>query len=290
MMEQLWHKFSNLFFLAAILCPAHSWADVRVIVPPEPVTEGAFFLAQVQGDPGTTLLGVETDFNGRTIPFFADGTGYSALIGVAVDTKAGEAALNLVVKTDKGILKKTAKVIVKAGQFPSEILTVAPRKVQPLKKDLPRIQRETVLINKAYSESDAKKYWDPPTIMPIENPVTSIFGSKRVYNGVKQSAHYGTDLRAPVGSPIKAPLSGRVALAMNLFFTGNTIILDHGYGFFTIYGHMSKLHVKAGAHIQKGEIMGLSGATGRVSGPHLHWGVNLHGVKIDPMALVVGLR
>jgi murein DD-endopeptidase MepM/ murein hydrolase activator NlpD len=263
--------------------------DFKVQLPTETLVEGGFFQVLVTTE--VPVRTVSAKFMGRDISFYPiDKKNYGALVGVDVDYKTGENAFEITVEGNEGRATQTTTLNVVAGEFPSETLSVQPRKVQPLKKDLPRIKREMELVRAAYASSASKRYWDPPLVIPVEDVVTSIFGSKRVYNGIKQSAHYGTDIRAKVGTPIKAPISGRVAMAKNLFYTGNTVILDHGFGFFTVYAHMSKMQVKMGQEIKKGQKIGLSGATGRVSGPHLHWGAQLHGVKIDPMRLVENLK
>lgn len=263
--------------------------DFKVQLPSEPLVEGGFFQALVTTE--VPVRQVSGKFMGRDIQFYpVDEKVYGALVGVDVDYKIGENAFEITVEGNEGRTTQTSMLNVLVGDFPSETLSVQPRKIKPLKKDLPRIRREMKLVREIYSSSATKKYWDPPLVIPVKDTVTSIFGSKRVYNGIKQSAHYGTDIRAKVGTAIKSPIAGKVALAKNLFYTGNTVIIDHGYGFFTVYGHMSKIRVKKGQEIKKGQKLGLSGATGRVSGPHLHWGAQLHGVKIDPMRLAENLK
>ena len=152
------------------------------------------------------------------------------------------------------------------------------------------IAKDRALLGKVYAAKTNNVYWDPPLVMPIQSDITSVYGSSRVYNGKKQNIHLGTDLRAKVGTPIRAPIKGKVVVARKLFYTGNTVIIDHGYGLFSVYGHLAKLKIKEGKIITKGQLMGLSGATGRVTGPHLHWGFQLHGVKVDPMVLVQSLQ
>jgi murein DD-endopeptidase MepM/ murein hydrolase activator NlpD len=266
--------------------------EIEVSTSTDKVTEGRFFSATVKPKGDQKLDTVSGRFMGRDLVFYPDKDGaYSALVGVEVDYKIGANTLDVRAKSADGAeVLQTKSIEVTAGSFPSETLKVQPRKVAPLKKDLPRIKRERTIIGRAYAASQKRRYWDPPLVMPIQSEITSIYGSKRVYNGIKQSAHYGTDLRAKVGTPILAPLAGRVALAMDLFFTGWTVVLDHGYGFFTIYAHMSKINVKPGTDVKKSEVLGLSGATGRVSGPHLHWGAQLHGIKVDPMSMMEDLK
>lgn len=260
----------------------------NVTVPHQPIAEGAIFSISVHSS--EVIDSIEGSFQKQKLEFFLDSPGnWIAIAGVEVDSKSGNVPMRIVAHTKKGKVERSIEIAVIEGTFPSEVLKVPPRKVAPLAADLPKIKRDQALLAHVYVAGIKKKMWDLPLMMPIESAITSVFGSKRVYNGIKQSAHYGTDLRAPQGTQIRAPLSGKVALARTLFFTGNTIILDHGFGLFTIYGHLSKLEVKENTEVQKGTIMGLSGMTGRASGPHLHWGVHLHGAKLDPMTLAVGL-
>ncbi len=177
-----------------------------------------------------------------------------------------------------------------AGNYRSEVLKVAERHVNPRKKDLLRIQREGAEIRKLYERLTLKKYWQGPFRLPIESPITSPYGTKRVFNGELQSFHQGLDLKAPTGTPIRAASAGEVILAKDLFMTGNTVILDHGYGVFTIYAHMSRLGVKPGDLVKRDQELGLSGMTGRASGPHLHWGAVVQKAKINPVFLTQVMR
>ena len=131
-----------------------------------------------------------------------------------------------------------------------------------------------------------KKFWQGPFELPIQSRVTSAFGTRRVYNGVLKSFHTGLDLKAAMNTPIHAAAPGIVALSKNLFYTGNTVILDHGYGILTVYAHMNLRKVKVGDVVDVQQILGLSGKTGRVNGPHLHWQGIAHQVKVNPLGLV----
>jgi murein DD-endopeptidase MepM/ murein hydrolase activator NlpD len=174
-----------------------------------------------------------------------------------------------------------------AAAYPSEVLRVEPAKVKPPAKEVPRIQREQKVLNALYADSASAPLFTPGWKMPIPDAATtSQYGSKRMYNGEMQSFHNGVDLRAAVGTPIYAPTAGVVKLSRDLYFTGNTVILDHGIGLFTVYAHMSELKVKEGDRVEAGHLLGLSGATGRVSGPHLHWVMSLRRLKVDPLQAV----
>ena len=132
------------------------------------------------------------------------------------------------------------------GHYKSETLKVDEKKVNPPKKELKRILREQAELKEIYSHLTHEKYWDGPFVLPVDSVVTSPFGSKRIYNGEMKSFHQGLDLRAHIGTPIHAASGGVVVLAKDLFFTGNTVLIDHGYGVFTVYCHMSALKVKNG--------------------------------------------
>jgi hypothetical protein len=172
------------------------------------------------------------------------------------------------------------------AHYLKEFLHVNPKHVKPLKKDFIRIKKEQALIKKIYEKVTPEKLWEGPFILPLQTPITSAFGTQRIYNGVLKSFHSGIDFKAPVGTPILASASGRVVLARNLFYTGNTVVIDHGYGVMTAYAHLSKLRVKEEALVMMKQLLGYSGKTGRVNGPHLHWQTIVHAIKVNPLEFV----
>jgi murein DD-endopeptidase MepM/ murein hydrolase activator NlpD len=186
------------------------------------------------------------------------------------------------VKVSVGGVEQKLAIKINDAKYPSEKLKVSNRHVNPNKKDVAQIQRDIAEVGKIYSTITKQKYWKGPFVLPIDSSVTSVYGTKRVFNGKMQSFHNGLDLKAPMGTPIHAAGAGTVVLAKSLFFTGNTVLIDHGYGVVTLYAHMSKLKVQAGEHVEAGQLLGLSGMTGRANGPHLHWGVVLNKVKVNP--------
>ena len=171
-------------------------------------------------------------------------------------------------------------------KFHRERLNVAKKMIFPSKKDRIRIRREQAFLNKTYASSGERPFFEQAFQVPLESLVTSVYGTKRIYNNQKHSQHLGTDFRAKVGKKIKSANSGKVVVSRNLYYTGNTVTIDHGLGIFSIYGHLSKLKVTEGEHILSGTVVGLSGATGRVTGPHLHWGVKVNGHFIEGDSLV----
>lgn len=311
-MERLKRAFYNLFFVSSMtaflascaiaavdqLSTAVSTTSLRISkleieIPKDPVTQGGVFFVSVRIAASGSIKNVQGLFQDKVIDFYPDGKQYTALVGVEYDATPGKAPMSLKAKLMNGsLVEAKIDILVKTGVFPSEKLRVPPRTVTPSRKDQKKIARDRVILRRVYATKTSSKLWDPPAALPVSvsKELTSVFGTSRVYNGKKQNVHLGADLRAPMGTPISVPISGKVAVSRYLFFTGYTVILDHGFGFFTIYGHLSKLKVKEGQIVKKGQIMGLSGATGRASGPHLHWGVNLHGTKVDPMVLVQALK
>jgi len=179
-----------------------------------------------------------------------------------------------------------ANINVSKKDFPFEKLNVDKKKVFYSKEDLKRIIKETEKLKEIYGSSRKIDLFKGPFEHPIRSKVTSIYGTKRLFNNNKNSQHLGTDYRAKVGTPIKISNEGKVVLAEDLFFTGNTVIIDHGLGVFTMYGHLSEVSVKVGEGLSKDRVVGLSGMTGRVTGPHLHWGVKVHGHWVDGDSLV----
>jgi murein DD-endopeptidase MepM/ murein hydrolase activator NlpD len=141
-------------------------------------------------------------------------------------------------------------------------------------------------VKNAYLFSSSDRHWPGLFILPVEGKVTSSFGTRRLFNGKLRSFHTGVDFRANEDTTIHAANAGIVRLAKNLFFSGNHVIIDHGLGVFTNYSHLSEIHVNVGDRVEKGQIIGKAGATGRVNGPHLHWGAKVNGTSVDPLQLL----
>ncbi|MFY7991833.1 MAG: M23 family metallopeptidase [Bacteriovoracaceae bacterium] len=184
---------------------------------------------------------------------------------------------------------KTSKIVasfnVVKKKFPEEKLKVDPRKITLRKKDQIRVAKEQEVLNKLYASSTSTPYFQTSFMAPLNSHITSIYGIKRTYNKQHKGQHLGTDFRAAIGDKIPAANRGKVVFSGDLFYTGWTVIIDHGLDIFTVYGHLSKTLVESGQIVQKGDLIGLSGNTGRTSGPHLHWGVKIVGQYIDGIDL-----
>ncbi len=170
-------------------------------------------------------------------------------------------------------------------EYKKERLKVAPKRVELSAKDLKRYQREKKILDAIYQNYSKSLLFETSFMKPAELPLSSEYGTKRVFNNVRSTQHLGVDFRAPQGTPVLASNKGKVVFAGDLFFSGNTILVDHGLSIFTMYAHLSKFNCKAGDIVEKGQNLGESGKTGRVSGPHLHWGVKVDGLWVDGFSL-----
>ena len=172
------------------------------------------------------------------------------------------------------------------GEYKKEKITVEGSKVTPPKDVIKRIEEEREEANKIYATANVGLKFNSKFILPMSSAVTSPFGTARVFNGTLKSYHGGTDFRAAVGTSVIAANDGVVAIAKDRYYAGGSVVLDHGEGIYTQYYHLSALNVKVGQSVKKGDIIALSGASGRVSGPHLHFGVIVGGVQVNPLNFV----
>lgn len=206
---------------------------------------------------------------------------------VGLDQTPGPVAVEVRGSTEDGReALGTLAVSVKPKDFPSEELTVAPKFVTPPPEVQERLEKERAKLRQVYVRRTPLPLPSKPFARPVPGDPTSTFGTRRLYNGKPRSPHPGLDLRAAEGTPIHSSGPGRVVVAQDLYYSGNTVIVDHGGGLYTIYAHLSFIQVSEGSEVEQGQVLGLSGATGRVTGPHLHWGAKIGNRPFDPMALV----
>lgn len=177
-----------------------------------------------------------------------------------------------------------------ARAYPEQHLTVAKRYVTPSPANLERIRREQAEVKRLLTSSPAPRHYDLPFLRPVPGGVSSAFGLRRFLNGEPRAPHGGVDLRAAQGSPVLACADGTVVLVAAHYFAGNSIYVDHGEGVLSMYFHLSRMDVTPGQTVTRGQVLGAVGATGRVTGPHLHWGVSVLGQKIDPLLLTASGR
>ena len=208
-----------------------------------------------------------------------------SLAGVDVEAAPGSYRLELQANLPDGsVLREQRTVLVTRAKFPTEALRVPQRYVEPDPETRVRIEADQQLKHAAFAHQ-APVEWSGNFRPPIESSVSEGFGTRRTFNGKLASIHRGLDYHAAPGTPVTAANSGEVVLARELFYEGNCVIVDHGQGFATIYMHLSQLEVNEGQRLEKGQELGLSGATGRATGPHLHVAVRWQGAYLDPAKL-----
>jgi len=210
-----------------------------------------------------------------------------ALIPFSYYEKVENKTLKIIYKENNKL--KEEKILLKVinGKYDKEEIQVSSSKVNPKSKEVKkRISKEYKEAMKVYGTITPKSYISKPFILPLDSKITSAFGKARVYNGSLKGYHSGTDYRAAMGTPIKAANDARVALVKKRFYSGGTVLLDHGEGIYTCYFHMSAFNVKEGQMVKRGDILGLSGKSGRVTGPHLHFSARINTVQVDPLQLI----
>ena len=238
------------------------------------LTQGGLVIGRVA--PGSTVV-----FNGRRVRVLDDGR---FLLGFG---RNAEPAAVVTVTTPDG-KSETHQLSIAAREFEIQRIDgLPPQMVTPDEEALKRIAAEREEIGAARSRETPEAMFDSGFAWPATGPISGVYGSQRILNGEPRSPHYGVDVAAPKGTPILAPADGVVSLAdPDLYFTGGTVILDHGLGLSSVFAHMDSVSAKVGDRLRQGDAIGTVGATGRVTGPHLHWGMHLFGTPLDPQLIV----
>jgi murein DD-endopeptidase MepM/ murein hydrolase activator NlpD len=246
-------------------------------LPDAQAVPGGIALVQLPAGSDTT----QVRFNKHPVLVAASGESYTAVVGLPLGTSPGTHSLTL--RTLDG-RQTSVDFRVNDKQYQTQHITIKDkRKVNPEKRDMQRIGREQQRIKRALAN------WDPQSPeslrfeLPVEARVSSPFGLRRFFNEQPRKPHSGLDLAAAAGTPVHAPAAGHISDTGDFFFNGNTVFIDHGQGLVTMYCHLSRVDVKAGQQVQAGEVIGAVGQTGRVTGPHLHWGVSLNDARVDPL-------
>jgi hypothetical protein len=272
----------SLFCLLALALAAGRAQSTTITLTPAVVLAGSPELIRVSA-PGATSM--DGEWLGRKLEFFRGQgeRGWFALAGVDVDAPVGPSVLKITLLGAKGGTRSLNRAIqVHPAHYRTSALTVAPQFVQPGPDALKQIAADQLLTEKAYASTAPMPLWKGNFRAPVVAPQTERFGTRRIFNGTLASNHKGLDYRAAPGTPVRAGNSGVVVLAHSLYYAGNSVIIDHGMGLFTLSMHLSKITVREGQHVVRGQRLGLSGATGRVTGPHLHWAVRWQGAYLDP--------
>jgi murein DD-endopeptidase MepM/ murein hydrolase activator NlpD len=213
-------------------------------------------------------------------------TGLLAFIGLNLDLEPGLYTMKIFIEKARGWESVEKQIQVIAKEFPLKRLWVPEKYIKPPPEFRERIRVEAEILSIIYGTETDQWLGEGPFILPSAGEIYPNFGQRRIYNNEVHSVHNGVDISETWGTPVRASNSGRVVLADNLYFGGNTVVVDHGIGLFTVYCHFSRMRVKRGEMVKKGQIIGYVGATGRAIGPHLHWAVSVFGKSIDPLSLL----
>lgn len=252
---------------------------IEVTLKPDILKQGDVLVISITAPDGN----LQGTFMDKRLHFFKTESGnYIALAGIDMKTTPGEYPLTLFYDNKK-IFERYIKI--SQASFGIQRLTLPKDKVDLTPEILKRVSIEQTRLSALWPVIN-EKLWKGRFIMPVNSSITSAFGMKRIINKEERSPHSGIDIKADEGTPIAAPNNGRVALIDDQFFGGKTIVIDHGYGIYSIFNHLSKIAVSDGQLVKRGKIIGYTGSTGRATGPNLHWGVRLQRERINPVSLV----
>ena len=239
--------------------------------------------------PPARLTGLSAKWLDHEVLFSYDAASktWYGIAGISLETRPGTYTLEL-----KGTNSRAAEIsfsrkfTVRSAKYPSIAVTVAKRYTEPSKEQLERIQQDKTVKQDVFHHTDPEREWSGKFRPPVDAPVSDVFGTRRTFNGKVQSMHQGLDYGVPTGTPVSAANAGTVLLAGPLYFEGNCVVLDHGQGLLTLYLHLSEVRVKQGERTARGQEIGLSGGTGRATGPHLHLAVRWQGIYLNPATLL----
>jgi murein DD-endopeptidase MepM/ murein hydrolase activator NlpD len=212
---------------------------------------------------------------------------WHALVGIDLDTAPGQYRVQIEARTVRGsLLRSDYPLTVVPKTFSTRRLSVAPEFVTPPASEQPRIERERAVLSRVLAGVSPRRLWGDGFARPTDGEAISLFGVRSVFNGQPRAPHRGVDFRGATGTPVSAPAGGLVVLADDLYFSGTTVILDHGLGVFSMLCHLSRVDTRQGAVAARGDMIGAIGATGRVTGPHLHWTLRIGPASVDPLSVL----
>lgn len=284
---------SVLLMLFAVLCfvdcaavPAYSAAKARTIVTWEPakLVRGSPVLFRVTAPPRTRSM--TGKWFGHDLQFFREGKSWYALAGIPVETSARMSELEITEALPSGPVTVLKKVGIAPAKYPQITIHVAQKFTNPSPEQLKQISADRDLKKDLFSHQTATRLWEGNFVAPVTAPVSDVFGTERVFNGEVKSRHLGLDYAVPAGTPVHAINDGTVILARPLYFEGGFVVIDHGQGLLSLYLHLSKFEVQEGERVKTGQLIALSGGSGRATGPHLHLAVRWQQMYISPAILL----
>jgi len=272
--------------MSLFLLPQIVGGATKLIGPTGPVAQGEVVQVLLTGTKDGSK--VKGSWQGQPLEFFkVEEKEYRSLLGIDFRQTPGSYPLEVQVSTP-GNSPATYRTSIKVEkkEFGEQSLTLPENMVTLDLETLKRVRKESVEFRKLWDIHTPKRYWHGNFVRPVPGKLSTPFGLGRILNGEPRSPHSGVDLRANLTEPVRAANHGRIVLVGDFFFHGKAVVIDHGWGLYTMYFHLSKANVSAGDLVGKSYVIGLAGSTGRATGPHLHWGVRLAGARVDPFALM----
>ncbi|AXK53559.1 MULTISPECIES: M23 family metallopeptidase [Pseudomonas] len=231
-------------------------------------------------DLGSAAQAPKVSYQGKPVLVVKEQNNWLAIVGIPLTVKPGTQQISAG--------NRSLNFVVGSKKYPEQHITLKnQRQVNPNPADLKRIDGELAEQLRAYRSFSPNTPSNLLLDKPVNGPLSSKFGVRRFFNGEERNPHAGLDFAVPAGTPIKTPAAGKVILTGNYFFNGNTVFVDHGQGFISMFCHMSKIDVKVGQSLARGAVVGKVGATGRATGPHMHWNISLNDARVDP-AIFIG--
>ncbi len=276
-----------LYFFGFSIAPAQTESSWSVRWQPSKLSNGSPIIFQIA--PPTHLKSLTAKWLDHEVYFAFDPRNkkWLGFAGVSLETKAGKYPMQLSGVTSKGTkISFTRQIAITRGKYTSIAVTVGKQFTQPDSEQLKKAAEDKTFKQETFARVNPLREWSGKFDPPVIARTSDVFGTQRTFNGEVQSTHQGLDFAVPTGTPVVAVNSGTVLVARPLFFEGNCVMLDHGQGLLSIYMHLSEFKVKEGEHVVRGQIIGVSGGTGRASGPHLHLAIRWEGLYLDPAILL----
>ena len=272
-----------------VLVLTHSLASttdaIRVVTTARAIQQGEVVLFTARADAPIEALRARA-FDREVPTFRVDARTWQAVLGIDLDTPPHSYAVSFDGQVEGQDARATITLVVRKRLFATRSLRVDDAFVNPPRPTLERIASEAAELATTFEQATPSRRWGDAFVRPAQALATSSFGVRSIFNGAPRQPHGGTDFPGPVGTPVVAPGGGRIMVARDLYFTGNTVVIDHGLGVFSLLAHLSVLEVAVGDEVAAGQRVGQMGSTGRVTGPHLHWAVRVGSARVDPLAML----
>lgn len=264
-----------------------SAGTLKISWEPSSVRPGAVVAVKVQVP--LDVAAIEAVAGDERFPLLKTGEDeYLALVGIGLDYEAAVYPLDVYISSARNADAYHLRADLKLTRmdFGEQSLSLPTGMVDLSKTNLKRVRNDSAFLRTSLAERFAERYWKWSFVLPVEGRTSTTFGVRRILNGKQRAPHSGVDIAAPKGTPVGAANSGVVSMVQNLYLTGWTVVVDHGWGVSTIYAHLDSASVREGRLLKRGETLGRVGSTGRVTGPHLHFGAFIRGTKVDPFQLI----